>query len=100
MRLEATPVGSLLRKNALHQMGQNSRRDCGNQDMVARRALGGGPSAAVEPPNGSSGAEGMFVSTQVRASAVCSVAGVVLRAIMRATTLSAFVGRTLTGIVA
>jgi hypothetical protein len=63
MRLEATPVGSLLRKNALHQMGQNSRRDCGNQDMVARRALGGGPSAAVEPPNGSSGAEGMFVST-------------------------------------
>ena len=63
MRLDAAPVGTFLRKYMLHQVRQNGRRDRGNQDMVARRALGRRPSAAVEPPDGSSGAEDMLVGS-------------------------------------
>jgi hypothetical protein len=61
MRLDAEPIGSLLGKNVFHQVRQDRHRDGGDQNMIARRALNGGPTAAVKPPNGRGDAEGMFV---------------------------------------
>src|SRR6476660_6755142 len=65
--------------------------------MIARRALGRRPSAAVRHQTAAEAHRTCSSAPQVRISAVSSVAVLVLRAITRAISLSALVGRTVTG---
>ena len=64
--------------------------------MIARRALNGGPTAAVKHQMAAATQRVCSSAPHVKISAVFSVAGFMFRAIIRAIFLSAFIGRTIT----
>jgi hypothetical protein len=84
MRSHTCPVRALLRENVFHQVGQNSRRNSGDQNMIARRALAAGLPRQYSHQMAAAAQRTCSSAPQARVSAVSSVAGVVLRAIMRA----------------
>ncbi len=97
MRLNAEPVRPLLRKQMLHEVRQNGRRHGCNQNMGARIALPGGPASGIEPPDRSCSAKKMLVGSPGESLSYLLRGGGTMAGENLAVSLSARVGRTVTG---